>query len=160
MSTRFIGLFIGIIATMSMPNCRAIICPLAQSVERIHGKEKPGGLPPRPVTSRNSHSCRSMATIAFGSSGSDRQQLASAGENADEFLIPNRTDCLAFLSPGLSRGHGQQDGSALHTLQPVPGGRDLQVVVLTKLPALLARHQPHPALQDLQRRCPRAVAFG
>jgi hypothetical protein len=36
------GLFIGIAATMSVPNYRRVTCPLAQSVERIHGKENPG----------------------------------------------------------------------------------------------------------------------
>jgi pimeloyl-ACP methyl ester carboxylesterase len=37
---------------------------------------------------------------------------------------------------------------------------ELQVVALTQLPALLARHQPHPAVQELERRRPRSVAFG
>jgi hypothetical protein len=45
-------------------------------------------------------------------------------------------------------------------LQLVLGGRELQVVALTKLPTFFARHQPHPALQDLERRCPRSVVFG
>jgi hypothetical protein len=31
--------FIGIAATISVSNCRTVTCPLAQSVERIHGKE-------------------------------------------------------------------------------------------------------------------------
>ena len=38
----------------------------------------------------------------------------------------------------------------------MPGGRDLQVVALTRVPAFLARHQPHAVLQDLERRRPRA----
>src|SRR4029450_4932915 len=39
MSARFIGRFIGVAATMSVPNCRTVFAPLAQSVERIHGKD-------------------------------------------------------------------------------------------------------------------------
>jgi hypothetical protein len=74
--------------------------------------------------------------------------------------MSNRTDCLKFLSTGLGCGYGQEDGSILQALQPMPRGRDLQVAVLTQLPALFARHQPHPALQDLERRCPRSVVFG
>jgi hypothetical protein len=40
MSARFAGLFISLDATMPLPNCTTVTCPLAQSVERIHGKEK------------------------------------------------------------------------------------------------------------------------
>jgi hypothetical protein len=36
----------------------------------------------------------------------------------------------------------------------MPSRRDPHVVALTQHPALLARHQPHPALDDLERRCP------
>jgi hypothetical protein len=42
MSARFISRFIGVVDTMSVPNCRTVLAPLAQSVERIHGKEKSG----------------------------------------------------------------------------------------------------------------------
>jgi hypothetical protein len=45
--------------------------PLAQSVERIHGREKSGGYSPRSVTSRNSRLCRSMLIVACGSSSSE-----------------------------------------------------------------------------------------
>jgi hypothetical protein len=43
-SARFTDLFIDIGATMSDSNCRMVTCPLAQSVERIHGKENPGAI--------------------------------------------------------------------------------------------------------------------
>jgi hypothetical protein len=42
MSARFAGLFISLDATMPLPNCTTVTCPLAQSVERIHGKENSG----------------------------------------------------------------------------------------------------------------------
>jgi hypothetical protein len=51
--------------------------------------------------------------------GSNWHRLAT---NADESLIPNRTDCLTFLSTGWCRGHGQEDGSILQALQPVSVG--------------------------------------
>jgi hypothetical protein len=90
--TPFIGRFIGVVDTMSLSNCRTVTCPLAQSEERIHGKEKLGGYSPRPVTSRNSRLCRSMPIIASGSSCSDWQQVARLATNADEFRDEIRTN--------------------------------------------------------------------
>jgi hypothetical protein len=40
MSAGFVGRFIGVVDTMSASNCTTVTCPLAQSEERIHGKEK------------------------------------------------------------------------------------------------------------------------
>jgi hypothetical protein len=70
MSARCADLFISIAATISASNCREL-APLAQSVERIHGKEKPGAYSPRSLTSRNSRLCRSMMIVASGSSSSE-----------------------------------------------------------------------------------------
>ena len=76
------------------------------------------------LTSRNSRLCRSMPIVASGSvaaTGSNWHQLA---RNADEFLIPNRTDCLAFLSTGFGRGHRRAPvgGSARADSQGSPLG--------------------------------------
>jgi hypothetical protein len=44
MTARYVSLFISVAATMFVPNSRTITCPLAQSVERIHGKENLGAI--------------------------------------------------------------------------------------------------------------------
>jgi hypothetical protein len=43
-SARCAGPFISIRAAILMSNCRTVTCPLAQSVERIHGKENLGAI--------------------------------------------------------------------------------------------------------------------
>jgi hypothetical protein len=58
--------------------------------------------------------------------------------------------CVAFLSTGLGRGHGQQNRSVLQALQPMPEGRDLDVVTRAQFPVLPSGHQPHAAVEDVQ----------
>jgi hypothetical protein len=88
------------------------------------------------------------------------QQLARLAQNADELLIPDQTDCLAFLSTGWCRGQVKRTAASLQALQPMPAGRGRHVVALIPLRAFFARHQPHPALQDLERRRPRSGVLG
>jgi hypothetical protein len=84
------------------------------------------------------------------------QRLATSsivGQNADEFLIPNRTDCLTFLSTGLCRGQGQQDVGVLQALNRAgltksAGARP------DPRPGVLRSSQLHAVLQDLERRRP------
>jgi hypothetical protein len=57
--------------TGSLPGQTHRLAPLAQSAEHIHGKEKPWGYSPRPMTSRNSRSRRSMPIVASGSNSSE-----------------------------------------------------------------------------------------
>jgi hypothetical protein len=70
-SVRCVGPLPASTARMSLPDCERQLAPLAQSVERIHGKEKPGAYSPRSLTSRNSRLCRSMMIVASGSSSSE-----------------------------------------------------------------------------------------
>jgi hypothetical protein len=59
-------------ATISASKCRAVTCPLAQSVERIHGKENLG-LFSSSVDQQEQPLVQVNADIAFGSSSSDWQ---------------------------------------------------------------------------------------
>jgi hypothetical protein len=64
MNARFSGCFIGVVDTMSVPTCRTVTCPLAQSEERIHGKE----------------------TLGLFSSSADQQEQLFVQVNADRSI--------------------------------------------------------------------------
>src|SRR4029453_8210859 len=117
MSARCVGPFISITAAVLVPNCRTDLAPLAQSAERIQGKENPEAIllvrcpPGTAVVQVNADrsiwiNWQRLAAIGIGW----RTMLISLGRESDKLTGPSLVEaCSAKGSEHSSRRRPTKD---------------------------------------------------